>query len=368
MRVLFIAGYQHAAYHRKIELLADAPDVELLHITVTGYGRESGMYSSASGKGSYRVKTFRPQWLGARSDPHRSFLWTLDFAMRAFKPDLVQAESDLEALGTAQVSLARKWFAPQSKLIHYSWQNISRPRNFLVRWLTNLSLQSADHITCASAQAAEILPVQNYRRATSVMPLVGVDSRFFKPATKPRASEFSVGYVGRLVREKGLDDLLHAVARTPASLLIVGDGPEKNNLRALAQALPLSERCRFVDAVAYEAVADYLNEMDVLVLPSRTTSHWKEQFGRVLVEAMGCRVVAVGSDSGAIPEVIGDAGAIFPESDVDALAAILNRLAANPEMLESMRERGYRRALENYSVERLAERTLDIWRELMRCA
>jgi glycosyltransferase involved in cell wall biosynthesis len=112
-------------------------------------------------------------------------------------------------------------------------------------------------------------------------------------------------------------------------------------------------------------MGQYLNAMDVLVLPSLSTPHWKEQFGRVLVEAMGCKVAVVGSNSGAIPEVIGDARRIFPEGSAPALAVILQRLAENPVALGEARESGYRNATEVYSVQRIASKTLDIWHRLV---
>ena len=374
MRVVFIAGYTHPVYHRKIELLADAPDVDLLHVTVQGYGRAAGEYPSANGQRRYRVQTFGAHYLGRYGDPHRGFLWPPHYALRSFQPDIVQAESDLEALGTAQVSIAQQLGAPHSRLIHYTWQNILRPRSWPVRGVTNVSLRAADHIICASQEAAQVLRRQGYQRGMTIMPLVGLDTRYFYPRPVPdlrsrlNLSGLVVGYVGRVVRDKGLDVLLDAVAAmsSPAGVLIVGDGEARSELGERAQAYGLSGRVRFVDNVAYDDVAAYLNAIDILALPSRTTTHWKEQFGRVLVEAMGCKVAVVGSDSGAIPEVIGDKHWIFPEGQAGALAVLLDRLAANPIELAAARERGYQHALRTYAVERIAERTLALWRELVK--
>ncbi len=372
MRVLFIAGYNHAVYHRKVELLANVSDFEILHVTIAGYGRDAGQYPSADGKRRYTVQTFSAHYLGRPGDPHRGFLWPPHFDMGRFKPHLIHAESDLEALGTAQVTLARWALAPRSSLIHYSWQNILRPHSWPVRLVSHLSLRSADHVICASNEALSVLRRRGYRRGASVMPLVGLDTRYFYPKPVPALrvrlglQGVVVGYVGRLVREKGVDILLQAAAQlsVPITLLIVGQGVEKARLQSLAQALGIAERCRFVDAVAYNSVADYMSAMDILVLPSRTTTHWKEQFGRALMEAMGCRVAVVGSNSGAIPEVIGAAGYIFPEGNAEALAVILDKLTADSALLRETRERGYRRVLENYTVERLAEQVLEVWRRV----
>jgi glycosyltransferase involved in cell wall biosynthesis len=371
-RVLFIAGYNHPAYHRKVELLANAPDMDILHISISGYGKDPGRYLSANGQRSYRVRTFPAHWLGQPGDPHRGFLWPPHYCMRQFKPHIIHSESDVETLGTAQIALARWVLARRSKLIEYSWQNILRPRSLAVRLLSAMTLRAAGHVVCASQEAVAVLRQQGYRDGASIMPLVGVDVRYFHPKPVPELRArlgprgIVIGYVGRLIPAKGVDTLLHAFARlaAPAQLLILGNGIEKNNLYALVQSLNVADRCHFVDQVDYNSVADYMNAMDVLVLPSRTTTQWKEQFGRVLIEAMGCKVAVVGSDSGAIPEVIDKAGYIFPEDNVDALAAILNRLATDPSLRQEIAERGYRHVLANYSVEYLAEQVLQIWQGL----
>jgi glycosyltransferase involved in cell wall biosynthesis len=121
----------------------------------------------------------------------------------------------------------------------------------------------------------------------------------------------------------------------------------------------------FSAAVSADQMPACLAEADVLVLPSRTTPVWKEQFGRVLVEAMSCGTPVVGSDSGAIPEVIGDAGLIFAEGDAEALAACLRRLAQSPELRRELGERGRRRVAEHYTVERIARQTVELWRGLL---
>jgi len=100
-------------------------------------------------------------------------------------------------------------------------------------------------------------------------------------------------------------------------------------------------------------------------LPSRTTRVWKEQFGRVLTEAMACRVPVIGSNSGAIPEVIGDAGLIFPEGDARALAGCLRRLIESPDLCRELGERGYVRVMRLYTQERIAEQTAEFYRQII---
>jgi glycosyltransferase involved in cell wall biosynthesis len=147
-------------------------------------------------------------------------------------------------------------------------------------------------------------------------------------------------------------------------IVIIGSGPEQSHLQALSAQLGLQDRCHFVGPVAYEEIALYLSTLDLLVLPSRSTPQWKEQYGRVLVEAMACKTAVAGSDSGAIPEVIDAPECIFPEGNVTALAALIDRLANDPPLRRALAEQGYQRALSHYTVEHLAAGILPIWRSL----
>jgi glycosyltransferase involved in cell wall biosynthesis len=94
-----------------------------------------------------------------------------------------------------------------------------------------------------------------------------------------------------------------------------------------------------------------LAKMDTLVLPSRTEVFWKEQFGRVLVEAMACGVPVVGSDSGEIPHVIADAGIVVPEGDPHALALALLRLRGDEGLRRSFIAKGHARVERLYSID-----------------
>ena len=173
-----------------------------------------------------------------------------------------------------------------------------------------------------------------------------------------------MGFVGRLEPVKGVEVLISAAARlsSPASIVIAGDGPEKGRLLRLAAARGVQGRVSFLGQVAYAEVPGLLKALDVLVLPSVTLLPWhKEQFGRVLVEAMAAGVPVVGSSSGAIPEVIGDAGLVAPEGDAAALAAALDRLLADPALRAALVERARQRVVSQYAWPVLAARTRELY-------
>jgi glycosyltransferase involved in cell wall biosynthesis len=166
---------------------------------------------------------------------------------------------------------------------------------------------------------------------------------------------FTVGFAGRLIEEKGIWDLIAACRRLdePVRLLLVGDGP----LRSALADLDLPGEVRIWSGLSHERMPDAYAEMDVLVLPSRTTATWAEQFGRVLVEALWCGVPVIGSNSGEIPWVIGATGGgrLFSEGNEEALAAVLRELQNDPEERRLLAERGRAAVDRMFSVEACAE-------------
>lgn len=171
------------------------------------------------------------------------------------------------------------------------------------------------------------------------------------PGRPVRHEAFTVGFAGRLVPEKGLDTLAAAIRGLdhPVDLLAVGDGP----LRDWLQSANIGEaRLRHVRRASHDEMVTYYRQMDVLVLPSRTTPTWTEQFGRVLVEALWCGVPVIGSDSGEIPWVIETTGGglVFPEDDAKALAIAVERLRLDDELRSQLASRGQQKALDVFSI------------------
>lgn len=183
------------------------------------------------------------------------------------------------------------------------------------------------------------------------------------------ASSFTIGYAGRLVPEKGVDVLLRAVAQLPdsARVHIVGSGPERNHLQRLAAQMGLRDRAPIDPLIPSTEMPGYFARLDCLVLPSRTRPNWKEQFGRVLIEAMACGVPVIGSTCGELPNVIGDAGLTFSEGDTDALAARLRELMTKPELRASLAAKGRARVLAQYTQKNIAEQTVGVYRSMLEC-
>jgi glycosyltransferase involved in cell wall biosynthesis len=170
-----------------------------------------------------------------------------------------------------------------------------------------------------------------------------------------------------LVARRGLDTLLEALAANRGSrwqLVVVGDGPDRERLEALATQWRLAARVRWTGSLPPDRIAALWPELDVLVLPSRPEAAWREPTAHVLVEAMAHEVAVVGSDTGVIPETIGDAGVVVPPGDPGALAVALSRLA-DPALRRPLAHAGRARVMRQYSDDAVAERTIQFWREIL---
>ncbi len=187
---------------------------------------------------------------------------------------------------------------------------------------------------------------------------LGVDLTDFAPLDRrpPTFDHLRLGYVGRLHPHKGIPVLLQAIVPLPGvSAVIVGDGPEAEGLKELAQSLSIEGRVQFVGHANYRSLADLYRELDVVVIPSVPTRRWDEQFCRVAVEAMASGVPIVASNTGALPEVIGDAGILVPPGDPRSLAKALEGLASVPERWQVLRQRGLA-SVERFTWETVATR------------
>ena len=292
--------------------------------------------------------------------------------LRQLRTRLARGEFDLvhveeEPWSRAAHSATRAARRHGVPVVVFTWQNLARYPPFPLSLLRSMTLRLASGWVAGNQQAAALLEAIDPHRALAVLPQLG--TALPDPITNsPTASgALRIGFVGRLVREKGVYDLLDGFAAVAArcSLDFVGDGPERDGLAACVRTLELAGRVRFHGSVEHDKVAAIWQELDVLVLPSRSTKRWIEQFGHVLIEAMAHGVVVVGSDSGAIPEVIGDAGVVVPEGNPRAIAAALEKLATNPELLRELGQKGRQRVSDQFTDARVAERLRRFWNEVL---
>ena len=286
------------------------------------------------------------------------------------KPDLVfVVEEPFSVMGWLATFWCRRSF-PNVPVILYTYQNIYKKYPPPFCFMENYVLREVDRILTSDSQSGQVITRKGYDKQWDTMPL-GVDLDHFNYRTPHSGSAlFTVGYVGRLADEKGIDTLLWALEglEDTIRLRIVGDGPARYRLELMARELGVHNRVAFLGPVANEELPAIYHEFDALVLPSKTTKWWKEQFGRVLAEAMACGLPVIGSDSGAIPEVIGDAGLIFPEDKPFQLANRISLLYHDSQLRNSLSLKGRVRAEQHFSAERVAKKLNEHFLEVVdRC-
>ncbi|MBO9387263.1 MAG: glycosyltransferase family 4 protein [Thermomicrobium sp.] len=304
-------------------------------------------------------------WLEGQSGGYVYPASALFRAILGFRPDLIHVEQEVFALSAAQLALIAR--ATHVPLVVFGWENVDRPLVFPRRLGRCLVLRTTHLFIGGNREAVELVRHWGYRGPATVLPQFGVDLAAFRPRNcRSDGGPFVVGFVGRLVWEKGVDVLLDAVhwlgrRGYACRLLVCGSGPERERLERRVHELGIADLVEWQPAVAPDQVPEVMRRLDALVLPSRSTSRWQEQFGRVLIEAMASGVPVVGSTCGEIPNVIGRDDLVFPEGDAEALARILERLLRDRGCWEEVRAYGLARVREHFTMERIAERLVELW-------
>lgn len=288
--------------------------------------------------------------------------------------DVVHCWEEPFILAGAQVAA---WTPRRATLVFATFQNLPKRYPPPFSWMERYAVRRADGWIAFGRLVEEVLGMRTlYSRRPHRVIAPGVDTALFHPdrgaGARIRASlgwmdddPPVVGYLGRFVPEKGIETLMRALdaSTQPWRALFVGGGPMEAEVRAWGDRH--GGRVRIATGVAHHAVPDYLNAMDVLCAPSRTTRRWHEQLGRMLTEAMACGVPVVGSDSGEIPFVVADAGLIVPEDDVAAWTREIDTLLANPPRCADLATRGRARAEAEFALDVVAERHLDFFSHLI---
>jgi len=286
--------------------------------------------------------------------------------------DLVHCWEEPYVAAAAEVAFATPARVP---LVFATFQNIAKRYPPPFNWIERRTLDRADGCVAFGRTVYDVLTGRGFPRTRTRIIPPGVDTARFAPNPDARAAVRAslgwqddvpvVGFLGRFVPEKGVRTLVESLdhVAVPWRALLVGAGPLEGDLRAWARRY--GGRVAINTEVRHEDVPRWLNAMDVLAAPSVSTPTWREQFGRMLIEAFACGVPVVASDSGEIPHVVGDYGMIVAEQDTAAWTQALQRVLGDTALRRDLSERGRRRAVSAYDWPVVARQHADFFGQLV---
>lgn len=308
---------------------------------------------------------------------HRSFFYNrIGGLIKNFQPDFIHLFEEANTFFTFQAYLMKRLFSPSTKLVFDNFQNILFEHtdytfHQLYDYMESRVFKNSVCATVRYQGSRDFLLKRGFNKPIYEIPW-GTDISLFRKMDsnsirkKYQLDKFTFGYIGRLEETKGILDLINAFARLKedARLLIVGKGSVEDKMNMLIKRLNLSDKIRYVGYVSHPQLPEYYNAMDCLVVPTYTTDMVKEQFGRVIIEALACGVPVVGSTSGAIPAVIGEAGLVFEEKNVQDLTEKMTKILVEKDLRSKLGRLAVNRVHEKFTWDKFAESCVRMYREM----
>lgn len=242
-------------------------------------------------------------------------------------------------------------------VVHQTWIRNVRGQIDLVARVKRMLLGSVMNVAISRAVAEDV------GHEAPIIPNPYRDRVFRMVPETARARKLV--FLGRLVSDKGVDLLLHALGLLrreglEPDLTVVGAGPEGENLSALSRELALGHQVSFVGQKTAEEMVRLLNEHRIMVIPSR----WAEPFGVVALEGIACGCAIIGSEEGGLTEAIGPCGITFANGNERSLADALKRMLLDQSLEDSFR-RNAPKHLAKFKAREIAQEYLRLLQQLI---
>ena len=377
MKILLLA---HACQtnnegQQRAQALGRLPDIDLRVITPDRwyeYGKWRHVQPPVAPTYTLQTEKVRFPWSGP-AQWYFHYYPKLGETLRGFRPDVIDLWEEAWGLVSVHACWLRNRLLPSAKIVSETEANIPRTHPFPFKQFRAYTLRNTDYAVARQTEGVGVLRAKGY---TGPVEVIGnaVDADLFRPLDRAACRRalgvegFVIGYVGRLIEAKGLMDIVDALPDMPAkvTLVFVGSGEFQADLERRVAALGLTRQVHFLPPRQMNQLPEVMNAFDALLLVSRTTATWKEQFGRVIIEAHACETPVIGSDSGAIPEVVGRGGLTVREGNPGDIAAAVRRLHDDPALAREMGCLGRAQVEQLYTWKRVSEAMRDVYLKVTR--
>ncbi|MEK7543784.1 MAG: glycosyltransferase family 4 protein [Patescibacteria group bacterium] len=283
------------------------------------------------------------------------YLWGLEEKLKGF--DIVHTAETYfhytqQCLNVKRAGKVKKVIATVLENIPFNNEGIWGRNGFKAR-----SRRELDHIVALTHKTKDALITEGVDPTKmSVIPHF-IDTKRFVPAP-PRKTVQTILFCGRLEEYKGVFDFVEMARRLPSSLrfVMVGAGSQRDTLKR--QGIE-------VRSVPYHDMPAIYQEADVFVAPSKSTKTWEEQYCTVLLEAQAAGLPIVTTNTGGIPENVGDAGILVPPGDVDAMTRAVRRFISDPALRIAYGKKARMRAVRVHDITIGAEKLNLLYQKLL---
>jgi glycosyltransferase involved in cell wall biosynthesis len=321
----------------------------------------------SEGEGNYSIVSLFAYHTGneVRYRYRWSDVWRVVSRVQA---DILYVEQGDNSFAYFQFLLVSFVLGIRSTALFFTWVNWHNQWSLKYRlvwsWVEKFNRFFSQAAVVGNHDAQMILRDKAFKKPCFVIPQIGVEPPATRVVPAKLLERRNMVFLGRLVKEKGVYDLIEAFALVKDdfpdwNLVFIGQGPERSALERYAQLHGVS--VKFEGALSHEQALKALDTAGILVLPSYDTPEWREQFGHVIIEAMSREVPVIGSTGGEIPRVVDKSGFVFQAGSVDGLSKGLRALMGSDKLRASYSQKGYLRVMERYTHEAIARATYDVF-------
>lgn len=301
------------------------------------------------------------------------FFLGLKRVIQNFKPTIIYPTH--ESNQTIQMVFSRWLYYPKAKLIFFTMSEHVRtapPLSFSPRHLIGycwrrtawwLLCNGTDAAICHYPAIKEQLIKEGYKKPILIQTQIGVDETIFKPNKSKvinlnksfNFDSYIIGFVGRVISDKGIWDIANTMNHLPSNikLAIVGGGEELEKVKEFSIVNGWSERLIIYGQVSTNKVAQIMQELDCLFIGSRESDGWVDTFPNVVAQAMATGIPVIGSNSGAIPYLLGGKGLIYEPGKISEIVNHITTLIESPSLSHNIGISLRQRALEEFCTEGL---------------